>query len=193
MEAFITHIVTAITGIMQQCGPIAGFILVILESIIPVLPLAAFIAINMLAFGTTWGFIISWIATIIGCLLAFYAFRLGFSKLLYRNIKVDGKIHKFMVFMTKIRFPQLVLILALPFTPAFIINIAGGLSKMPAHKFILALFISKLSIVYFWGYVGTSLLESVKNPYILLRIGVIMAIAYIFSSLIQKVLRMSEE
>ena len=52
-----------------------GFFIVILESIIPMLPLAVFIAINMIAFGNFFGFIISWIGTILGCSLAYSFFR----------------------------------------------------------------------------------------------------------------------
>ena len=50
---------------------IIGMSLIILESIIPMLPLAVFIAINMLVFGNIIGFILSWISTIIGCTLSF--------------------------------------------------------------------------------------------------------------------------
>ena len=60
-------------------GLFIGMIIIVLESIIPILPLAVFIAINMIVFGNIVGFIISWCATVIGCLLAFTICRKGLS------------------------------------------------------------------------------------------------------------------
>lgn len=191
MADFLENTITTITDIMRLCGPLSGFLIIILESIIPILPLAAFIALNNIVFGSFWGFIISWVATIMGCFLSFYAFRLGFSKVLYRNIRTDGKVHKFMNYVSKITLAQLTLLVALPFTPAFLINIASGLSKMPTKKYILSIIIGKISVVYFWGYVGTGFIESIKDPASLLEITVLMSIAYVISRLIQKFLNMN--
>jgi uncharacterized membrane protein YdjX (TVP38/TMEM64 family) len=191
MVESIEDIITTITDIIRLVGPLAGFLIIILESIIPILPLGAFIALNDIVFGPIWGFIISWLATIMGCILSFYAFRLGFSRILYRNVKIDSKVHKFMKYVTKISMPQLTLLVALPFTPAFAVNIASGLSKMPFRRYLLSVFIGKISIVYFWGYIGASFIQSIKDPIILLEIAALMGIAYIVSRLIQKYLNMN--
>ena len=68
---------------------LVGFLIVVLESILPFLPLAVFIAINKLVFGNVVGFLISWIGTITGCVIAFMIFRKGFSDKLYKHIKKD--------------------------------------------------------------------------------------------------------
>lgn len=191
MEDKIESIIAIITDIMRFGGPASGFLIIILESIIPVLPLGAFIALNNIVFGPLWGYIISWVATIIGCLMSFYTFRLGFSGIFYKNVKVDGKVRRFMNYVSIINLAQLTLLVALPFTPAFAINIACGLSKIKLKKYFISLIIGKLSIVYFWGYIGTSFLESIKNPLILLEIAALLGIAYIISRLIQKYLNMN--
>ena len=41
-------------------------------------------------------------------------------------------------------------------------------------------------MVYFWGYIGTSLIESIKNPVILLKVGIIVLIMYIISKIVNK-------
>ncbi len=187
----IEKIIATASNILSTCGPLCGIFLIILESIIPILPLGAFIALNNIAFGSLWGFILSWSATIVGCLISFYAFRLGFSKILYRNIKIDGKVHRFMNYASDISLSKLTLLVALPFTPAFVINIASGLSKMDLKKYMVSLFIGKLSIVYFWGYIGLSFIESLKDPRILLEIAALLSIAFIISRLIQKYLNMN--
>lgn len=187
----IENIIRVATDIIRTCGPLAGILVIILESMMPILPLGAFIALNTIVFGSFWGFTMSWMATIVGCVLSFAAFRLGFSNLLYRNIKKEGTISKFMKYLDEISFSQLTVLIALPFTPAFVINIAAGLSKMSFKKFLVSMLIGKMSIVYFWGYIGTSFIESIKNPITVLEIAALMGIAYVISRLIQKYLNMN--
>jgi uncharacterized membrane protein YdjX (TVP38/TMEM64 family) len=163
-----------------------GSFIIILESIIPILPLALFIAINMLHFGAFWGFIISWISTIIGCIISFQIFRHGFYKYLYGKLIKYQTTDKIIDRIGKMSFSSLVLIAALPFTPAFSINIAAGLSKMPLKKFIYAMAIAKISIVYFWGYIGTSLIQSITNTNVLIKIVIIFLITHGISVIVRK-------
>ena len=76
--------------------------------------------------------------------------------------------------------------MAIPFTPAFSINIGAGLSKMRFKKFFFALLISKLFIVYFWGFIGTTLLESITDITVLIKIGILLLIAFLLSKVILK-------
>ncbi|MEG2379260.1 MAG: hypothetical protein RSB77_03470, partial [Bacilli bacterium] len=69
---------------------------------------------------------------------------------------------------------------------AFAINIAAGLSKIDAKKFIASILISKLIIVYFWGFIGTTFLESVSDPFVILQLLTLLLIAYIVSKQIMK-------
>jgi uncharacterized membrane protein YdjX (TVP38/TMEM64 family) len=185
MEHTLKDIIDYLINATTTLGPLFGVFLVILESMIPALPLAAFIALNMEAFGTFWGFIISWLASSIGCLLSFYIFKRGFSDKLYRHIKEEGKVHQFLKVIKKLSFPNLVLLIALPFTPAFLVNIACGLSKMSFQKFILAILIGKPFMIYFWGYVGVSLIENITNVSVIIRICAMLVIAYAISRLVQ--------
>lgn len=162
-----------------------GFFIVILESIIPMLPLAVFIAINMIAFGNFFGFIISWIGTILGCSLAYSFFRKLRDPIL-KKLKDDSKIKKFMLTIGNISFSKLVVILSIPFTPAFSINIAAGLSNMSYRKYLLALLISKIFLVYFWGFVGTTLIQSITDITVLIKIVFLIIIAFFLSKIVVK-------
>lgn len=167
-------------------GIFFGMLIIVLESMIPVLPLAVFIAVNMLVFGNITGFVISWVSTIIGCLLAFTICRKGLSNMFYTKIKKDGKIDNLMTKISNIKFSNLVIITALPFTPAFAVNIAAGLSNISYKKFMSSIIIAKLSIVYFWGFIGTTFLESITNIKVLIELGLIILIAYIISKIVMK-------
>jgi uncharacterized membrane protein YdjX (TVP38/TMEM64 family) len=163
-----------------------GFGLIILESIIPILPLALFIALNIILFGNIGGFILSWIATICGCLISYSICKYSLSNKLYKHLKNHPKTKDFVLKVKNISFTKLVIIMAIPFTPAFSINIGAGISKMNFKKFFSALVISKLSIVYFWGFVGTTLIESLTDIGVLIKLAVIMIIVFILSKIILK-------
>ena len=91
MREIIDTFVTNSTNILISFGPIAGVFLIILESILPMLPLSVFITLNMVSFGSFFGFLISWLSTIVGCMLSFTLFRYLFRNKFYRFIKKKEK------------------------------------------------------------------------------------------------------
>ena len=167
-------------------GPLLGCVLICIESILPFLPLSAFITLNFLAFGNVVGFLISWVFTIIGCMLSFTLFRQKIKKWVDKKRHNKKKLDKVMATLEKINFSQLVVLIAIPFTPAFLINIGAGLSKISYKRYLFALIIGKIFLVYFWGYIGVSLIESFHNPIIFLRVGFLLLIAYIISYFVNK-------
>lgn len=189
MVSIIESSVELVKQLVENSNPfisvLIGMFIVILESIIPMLPLAVFIAINTIAFGNIIGFIISWIATIIGCSISFYVFRLLKTKICIK-INKKQKLKNIMDKINDIDFSKLVIILAFPFTPAFSINIGAGLSDISYKKYLLALTISKLSIIYFWGFIGTTFLESITDVGVLIKLAIIILIAYGLSKFVMK-------
>ena len=171
-------------------GPILGSLLIVVESILPILPLFVFITLNFLKFGPIIGFLISWICTVIGCYLSFLMFRNGIQTWFEKRLRNKEGVDKIMKVVDKAKFENIVVLLAIPFTPAFAVNIAAGLSKMNKKKYLLALLIGKIFLVFFWGFVGTSLVDSIKHPMSLIKIFVIMIVAYIVSRMFSKKVKM---
>jgi len=186
MMEVVDSFVQLITSCLQQYGVPFGILLIILESIIPALPLGVFIAFNMLAFGGMLGFIISWIATCIGCVLSYFFFSKLFSKYIMKRASKKEKLDKIVKRMTNINFSKLVLIVALPFTPAFLVNIACGLVGVNLKKFLASILIGKISIVYFWGFVGKSLLQSITDIKTLIIVLLLLLVSYILSKIVSK-------
>lgn len=183
-----------IVDYLLQVGLVGGFLLIVLESIIPALPLSVFIGLNIITFGKILGYVISYFGTIVGCMLSFITFRYILKKYLYKIFKEKTriKIEDLMKKMTNIDFNTLVVIIAIPFTPAFLVNIAAGLSNIPIKKYIFALLIGKPFMIYFWGYIGANLLESLKNPIILVKIIVIVLLAYLISKVVEKIINVEK-
>ena len=182
---FIDFITNFVEGNNMFLSVFFGVFAIVLESIIPALPLALFIAINIIAFGKFWGFIISWLSTVAGCTLSFFICR-KFRGFVERKFKNQEKVLGFINRVDEIKFSNLMLIISMPFTPAFSINIAAGLSKMKYKKYLLALLISKTFIVYFWGYIGSTFLQNITDVDMLIQLGVIVAILFLISKMIMK-------
>lgn len=189
MDAIYDFIINLITttgslGMMLDC------LLIVSESIIPALPLGLFITVLCVNYGYAIGFLISWIFTIIGCMISYYLFQTIFKGIVDRKLRKYEFANKLLTMIDKMTFSNLVLLISLPITPAFLVNIVAGVSNIKVNKFLPALMIGKISLVAFWGYVGTSLIEGLKNPKILIKVGIIIIIMFIISKIINKKLNL---
>lgn len=184
----LNDIVDYLTSLLQQGGLICGILLILLESIIPALPLGVFVALNINAFGIIIGIVISWLSTCLGCYLSFLLFSFISKKFIKDKFK-NSKLKKVIKKMKTIDFPNLVVIIALPFTPAFLVNIAAGIVRMSKRKFLLALLIGKIFMVTFWGCVGKSLLESITDIKTIIIVSLLILASYFISKWINKRMR----
>lgn len=187
----IALIIDQIVKFMISLGPIGGFVLIVMESFIPPFPLGVVVGLNMLSFGNIPGFLLSYIANLIGCMLSFYTFRYLFKDkyLKWFNKENQKRIEKWMDKLSNIKFTTLVVLFALPITPAFLVNIAGGLSNISSKKYFVALVVGKPAMLLFYGYIAVSLVDSLKNPIIFVRITLLVLITYIISKVIEKIVK----
>ena len=184
---WIVNIMTAAQGY----GPFLACFLILIESIFPMLPLCIFITINFMFLGPLFGFFVSWIFTILGCMVSFYIFRFGLSNKFNYLLKKDKiYIEHFMMRVEQLSFGKLVIILSIPFLPVFLINIVAGLSNISSKKYFWSLCLGKVSLVYFWGFIGTSLIDSLTSPKILIKIVLMIFIVYIVSKVTESRLKL---
>ena len=190
MQEYINNLVSTLQQISASLPFILSilfcFFIIVMESILPMLPLGVFIALNMVLLGNMFGFIISWIATSIGCLLSYTIVKKLFYKKFLKKTETNSKLKKLMKQINKISFSGFVVITALPFTPAFLINIVSGLSKMDVKRFISGILISKIFVVYFWGFISTTFLQSVTDVKVLIELAIMLVAAYLISKLAMK-------
>lgn len=186
LNTIYTNLETFILGI-GYFGPVVASLIIIIISIIPFLPLFLFIALNCMILGKGIGLLISYIFTIVGCLIA-YTLVNKFLKDPFTHFlekRKNGK--KVLEFVNQTNMVSLTIIMAIPFAPAFLINIAAGLSENITKKiFLISLLIGKSFMVYFWGYIGASLKDCLTNPYIFIRIVLMVLVAYVVSTILNK-------
>lgn len=190
MEELVTNIVnfietSGLLGVVLSC-----FILTI-ESIIPVIPLLVFISVNYLILGPVWGFILSWTFTVLGSILSYWLFKHRYSNKFLEKTKDDELVDKYVKVLRKISTGKMLLIVALPFTPAFAVNIAAGILKIDFKKFFTAIVFGKISLVLYSAYIGTTFVEGVSNPIVLLNLAVIIVLVYILYRIIKKVFKLN--
>lgn len=190
---FINCIIEGCTEFVSNGGILVGFFSVFLECFIPALPLSVFVALNVNAFGFFVGCLISWIATSFGsyiCYLFFIYVESRFSEK-FLNIKMVKNVKKYIDKFNNIKFTELVLIMTVPFTPSFLVNIISGLTKMSFEKFVSALLIGKIFSIIFWGYIGKSLIESFTDLDSIIYIVATLGLSFIFSKVVSKKLKIS--
>lgn len=174
-------------------APIFSTILIYLESIFAFLPLVVFITINTMSLGPVFGVLLSWIFTSLGSFTVGFLVRKGFSKLFDKNLRRKKKIRNFMKMVENLSFKNLVLIIAIPFMPSFLINVCVGLSRIDLKKYIYALFVGKLFVVSFWAYVGTNLVYNLTNPIGLIKIVLLVGFTYLLTNVVSKKLNIDKK
>lgn len=184
----INAIVEYSTEVISNGGILFGMLLIMIESFIPVLPLSVFIALNTHTFGLLPGILMSWVSTCIGCYISYLIFYYVSNNIIYKYLskKTRNKIDKAVDKFQNISLANLTVIITLPFTPAFLINILAGVSGMSKKKYIVAVVIGKIFMVSFWGYIGKSFVESMTDISAIIVMSIMIIIAYALSKLIGK-------
>ena len=184
----INAIVEYSTEVISNGGILFGMLLIMIESFIPVLPLSVFIALNTHTFGLLPGIVMSWVSTCIGCYISYLIFYYVSNNIIYKYLskKTRNKIDKAVDKFQNISLANLTVIITLPFTPAFLINILAGVSGMSKKKYIVAVVIGKIFMVSFWGYIGKSFVESMTDISAIIVMSIMIIIAYALSKLIGK-------
>lgn len=185
---FVNTFVDFCTKFISDGGLLFGFILVLLESFIPVLPLGVFVALNVNAFGGVLGLSLSFLATCLGCFISYMIFSFLSEKFLDKILpkKTLKQVSKALDKFNDISFSNLVLVISLPFTPAFLVNIICGIARVKKRKFLFAIFIGKIFMITFWGYIGKSLLESVTDINTVIVVSLMLLVAYFVSKVVSK-------
>ena len=182
----VRSLIEVSTNLLSTGGLLYGFLLIFIECFLPMLPLSAFIALNVNAFGMIMGIFISWIATCCGSYCVYLICSFLERKYLssFFGKRKEKKIIQFVNRFQNITFSELVLLYTLPFTPVFFVNVVSGITKVSKEKFLVSMMIGKVFSVIFWAYIGNSFIVSLTDIYSLLYIGIALLVAYGISKIV---------
>lgn len=167
-------------------GGVICCLLILVEPLLPFLPMFIFVTINLLVFGYVIGFILSYIFAVLGCLLFYVVVSKLFRNKAYKFYKDKKNLNKLMEKYKNMRFETLTTIISLPFTPGVMINGLAALSGMSLKKYMTAEIIAKIFITIFWGFMGVSLIKCLKDPKYLIIIFVMLVSGYIISKIVNR-------
>lgn len=148
----------------KDLGPLAPILLAFLESIIPALPLIVIVSFNVTAHGPIWGFIYSWLGSFLGSTFMFLFYRKGFQKLFQNWSKDKKNLSKIAEYVDKHSLHILFILVSLPFTPSFLVNLVYGLSNINERFFIQTIFFAKALMIGYLSVFGHSLTQITENP-----------------------------
>ena len=189
MIAKLQNVIEIITNYFTKFGPLGGLLIIIINSIYPVaVPLGVYMAFNVSAFGLLIGIILSYIGTIIGCIISFILFK-KFDSKFFKKFNERERVKKIKGKMNNITIPSLATITALPFFPAYLINIAAGLSRVDNKKFIVGICIGKIPLVLFWCLIGKSFMDSVTDYKTLIIVILMLVFTYVISKILTKIFK----
>lgn len=170
----------------QILGPLAPILLAAIESVIPVLPLVAIVALNVAAHGGILGFLYSWIGTCLGCTAVFLFFRNvvkgPFSRLADRSAKVK----KAREWVNRFNSTALFFLAVLPFTPSAFLNFAFGVSDFDKRGYLLTIIGAKAVMIGLLALFGQSVVEAMENPVFIILAVVLLLVLWWISKIVRK-------
>lgn len=148
----------------RTLGPLVGILLPFIEAFLPFLPLFVIVVANVNAFGLFWGFIISWVGTILGSYAVFLIVRKYGQHPRLHFFTRRKRIKKLIKWVDMNGLSPLFVLLCFPFTPSVLVNIVAGLSHIHRHFYLLAVIIGKLVMIFSMSFVGQDITELLHNP-----------------------------
>ncbi|WP_332650321.1 TVP38/TMEM64 family protein [Lysinibacillus sp. 54212] len=148
----------------RTLGPFIGIFLPLLEAFLPFIPLVVIVVANVNAFGLFWGFLFSWIGTVLGSYIVFLIVRkYGRHPRLYFFTK-NARVQKFIKWVDMNGLSPLFVLLCFPFTPSVLVNIVAGLSNIRKHFYLAAIVLGKMVMILLMSFVGHDLTALIKSP-----------------------------
>jgi uncharacterized membrane protein YdjX (TVP38/TMEM64 family) len=159
----------------QEFAYIISIFLNVLISILAVIPSLFLTAANIYVFGFWEGTVLSLIGEVVGCMISFKLYRMGFKKFLPKD-ELKGKYVKRLHSVKGTEAFILILSLRLlPFVPSGLVNIGAAFGKVSLLNFSLATLIGKVPALLFEAFTVYSYLSwaSGETKVILTLVGLI--------------------
>ena len=165
----------------KDLGPIAPIFLVVLESLLPFMPLMLIIALNTGIYGVFYGYLYSFIGSVVGSLIVFFFFRF-FKNKKFIAYFVQGKRVSKILHWVLMQHPVFVTsIIASPLTPSSFINISFGLSGYSKRLYTMSLIVGKAILMTYLVWLGNSINSIQDQPHLILVSLAIFALVYYLS------------
>lgn len=169
-------------------APVISILLMILQSLIPLMPGLALTIINAWIFGA-WGILYTWVGALLGAVLDFGIAR-WYGRPLIEQFFYGRYYQKIDIFLQQNGVFAVFVSRLIPFVPFKIISYAAGFTTMSLAKFAFATAAGQTPAIVLYSLLGHNILHS--WPYMFLVTGFLLAIGivvYYYRDKIQRCLK----
>jgi len=181
--AFLTELLEKIAILIQNnfwLAPLFGVLLPFTEAIFPTIPLTVIVAFNYSIFAGAFGALegavmaisLSLIGSVLGMFLIFLIIRFTFADYFIRKVKENKYGQKFLGIVEGKNVIAVLLLMSNPFLPSSILNYALSLTKIKISKYLFLTIVSRLIIVIFLTFLGSTF-DIQDNPWNILWISLV--------------------
>ncbi|MBC6003259.1 TVP38/TMEM64 family protein [Paeniclostridium sp. NSJ-45] len=164
---------------------VIGFVIIIIETFIPALPLVAIIGANAFVLGVWMGFFISWVGSVLGS-IALFLLSSKFSECKFIKKINNQKVDNFKAWVKKQGFSMIFITYLCPFIPDFLVTITSGISKMKLSNFVPGMILGKFIMFLVISYIGNDIENFIKSPIKVTFLIVLIIIFWILGNKINK-------
>lgn len=173
--------IDAIALYMNQLGPIAyvlTFLFIMVQAFFPYVPFIVLAGVCVLLYGLKAGFVLCWLATSVGSVLAFYTARYVARDWAEHRVRHLPFVQKFNTFASKNGFLTILLSRLTAVVPSSIINLTAGISRIDRKSFIIATFIGNLPVTFVEAWLGHIVIhiEEQNGKFLLLIVLVLVVV-----------------
>lgn len=164
MEWFTIDNIEHLAEQYGKLGPLIGILLPFIESFLPFLPLVVFVVANASAFGLWFGFLLSWIGTVLGSYLVFLIVRKYGHHPRLKRITGGEKVQSLIRWVDMKGLSPLFVLLCFPFTPSVLVNIVAGLANIRKKFYLIVLMAGKFVMIFLMSVLGYDLRALISSP-----------------------------
>lgn len=182
-----------ITNQYKLLGPIIGFLLPFIEAFLPFLPLVVIVVANASAYGLIFGFVLSWLGTVLGSYVLFLIVRRFGQHPRLHFITQRKEIQKLIRFVDMRGLTPLFILLCFPFTPSVLVNVVAGLSNLKKNYYLIVLLLAKPIMIFSMSYLGSDLRDILTSPVKLAVAGIIIVVLWLAGKAVERRLNLKVE
>lgn len=139
----LTEFIEKVKDLYESFGVGAAIGLPFFETIVPILPLFLMLAFNILSYGVIVGYLFTYIGTSCATVVIFIFMRYISTKNAKKGKEKNKKVLLYLDWIENTHPLLHIIVLMIPFSPAYLINYSMGLSKMKLRTFIFITFASR--------------------------------------------------
>jgi uncharacterized membrane protein YdjX (TVP38/TMEM64 family) len=144
-------------------GHLAGALLAFAQTVLPFIPFVVVAGANVLIFGFWLGFIVNYLAAVLGSIALFLAARRFAGGWVETKLNKYKYLQSFNDRMERNGFLYIVIGRLIPVLPSFIINLAAAVMKVKYRDFVWGTVVGKLPMIFLESVIGHDLLYFHQN------------------------------